>query len=255
MPGGVPAPTLFLSQIVAGTVLVIGLWPLARGLAAKTPGRAAAVIGFVLLVFGVNGLIEAKKFTSFLDGGIGSAAAFYISLAIFVGGAEGMLFGSTGQPAGLPHRSWSGWTWRSAVAWIGWPVVWTFFGMCIAPIVVPYYRAGIAGLRIPPMDVVIEMQLIRSALFLAASLPFIALWKGTRRGLWLTLGLAHAFTVGLYGLVGATFLPMALRATHAVEMTCDGFAYAGLLVVLFGAPAPSVADATPALHDPRPQPL
>lgn len=254
-PGGASAQTLFLSQLAAGAVLVIGLWPLARSLAAPVAVRAAMLAGFLFLILGVNGTIEAKKFTNFLDAGIGSSLVFYISLSVFVGAAAGILFGGAGEPSGLPHRGWPAWTWRAAVAWLGWPVIYFFFGMCVAPIVVPYYNAGIAGLRIPSLDVVFETQLIRSAVFLASSLPLVALWKGSRRGLWLALGLAHAFTVGLYGLVGATFLPMVLRITHSVEITGDSFAYAGLLVLMFGMPAAKTTPAAQPVRNPQPQAL
>lgn len=249
MPGGISAQALFLTQIGAGVVLVVGLWPLARSLTAPAVLRAVALIAFLLLAFGVNGIIEAKKFTSFLDRGIGTAVVFFVCIAVLVGTAVGLLFGSDGQPAGLPHRNGPAWTWRAGAAWLGWPVIYFFFGMCVSPIVVPYYNAGVAGLRIPPMSVIITTQLIRSPIFLVTSVLFVALWKGSRRNLWLTLGLAHAFTIGLYGLVGATFLPMVLRVTHSVEMTCDAFAYAGLLVLLFTAPAVSRTAPAASLTD------
>ncbi|MGA2569574.1 MAG: hypothetical protein ABSF23_03575 [Terracidiphilus sp.] len=255
LPSGVSVQALFLTQLAAGVVLVAGLWPLARSLAAPPALRTAAFVAFLFFAFGVNGMIEAKKFTSFLDAGIGSAAVFYVCVAAFVGTAVGLLFGSAGQPSGLPRRNWVAWTWRVAAAWLGWPVIYFVFGMCVGPIVVPYYNAGVAGLRIPSMSVVIAIQLIRSPIFLLFTLPFVALWKGSRRGLWLALGIAHAFTIGLYGLVGAIFLPMVLRVAHTVEMTCDAFAYAGLLVLLFAAPAAKGVPAAPPLQDPPPQSL
>jgi hypothetical protein len=230
---GASVQSMLLAQLGAGLVLVIGLWPLARSLAAPPMARAASFVAFLLLAFGVNGMIEALKFTSFLDAGIGIAVVFYICVAVFLGTAVGLCFGSSGQAAGLPHRSWTAFTWRIVAAGLSWPVIYFFFGMCIAPIVTPYYRAGIAGLRIPPLHVVIEAQLLRSILFLVATLPFVALWKGSRRNLWLALGIAHAFTVGLYGIAGGPFLPTILRVTHGIEMTCDAFAYAAVLVLLF----------------------
>ena len=243
MPGNSTPQTMFLAQLVAGLVLVVGIFPLARGLAASTPLRAVAVGSFILLALGVNGMIEAKKFTHFLDNGIASVSVFYGFLAVFLGVALGFFFGAPSPAAGLPHRSWQAWIPRVAAVWLAWPVIYFFFGMCVAPIVVPYYNAGIAGLRIPPLSTILVVQLVRSVIFLAASLPFIALWKGSRRSLWLTLGLAHAFTVGVYGLAGATFLPMILRVSHSLEITGDSFAYAGLLVLLFAAPAAATASA------------
>jgi hypothetical protein len=256
MPGNTSAQTLFLMQFVAGLVLVVGLVPLARGLAASAPLRAVAVGSFILLALGVNGMIEAKMFTHFLDNGIASASVFYVVLAALLGAAFGWSFGAQQPPVGLPHRSWLAWIPRVAAVWLAWPVIYFFFGACVSPIVVPYYNAGIAGLRIPPLSVILSVQLVRSVIFLAASLPFIALWKGSRRGLWLTLGLAHAFTVGLYGLVGATFLPMILRVSHSVEIAGDSFAYAGLLVLLFAPPAAANASARTVGSAPlQPQPL
>jgi hypothetical protein len=83
------------------------------------------------------------------------------------------------------------------------------------------------------MLTIIELQMIRSVVFLACSLPLIALWKGTRRHLWIALGLAHAVVVGLYGLTSTTFLPRILRVTHGVEILADSFVYTGVLVSLF----------------------
>ena len=193
-------------------------------------------------------------FTHFLDHGIAAATVYYVLLAVFVGTALGWLFGAPRPPVGLPHRRWLAWTPRVAAVWLAWPVIYFFFGMCVSPIVVPYYHAGIAGLRIPSMSVIVAVQLIRSPIFLVSTLPFVALWKGSRRGLWLTLGVAHAFTVGLYGLVGATFLPMVLRIAHSLEIAGDSFAYAGLVVLLFAAPAAKAAPAA-AIQEPSPPPL
>jgi hypothetical protein len=121
---------------------------------------------------------------------------------------------------------------RLVAAWFAFPVIYLVFGMCVAPIVLPYYR-GISFLHIPPMLTIIELQMIRSVVFLACSLPLIALWKGTRRHLWIALGLAHAVVVGLYGLTSTTFLPRILRVTHGVEILADSFVYTGVLVSLF----------------------
>jgi len=237
MPGGVTAESMFAAQLAAGVVLVVGLYPLARGLAARGIVRVGVVAGFLLLALGLNGVIEARCFTHFLDQGAGAAIVFDVSLAAILGMAVGLCFGSAGEPFRLARRTWSAWMVRAGAVWIGWPLIYFLFGMCIAPIVTPYYRAGIAGLRIPSSVLTIfGIQMIRSVVFLASSLPLVALWKGSRRGLWLTLGLAHACTVGLYEIAGATYLPTILRVVHSVEMTCDAFAYAGLLVLLFTAP-------------------
>ncbi|HUB50881.1 MAG TPA: hypothetical protein VL986_01855 [Terracidiphilus sp.] len=245
IPHGTTMQAMFLAQLLGGAVLVVGLYPLARGLAARPLMRAAMIAAFLLFALGANGLIEIKLFTHFADAGMASSIVVYVLLAALVGGAVGFCFGARGDTAGLATHALSSATRsmpsllaRVGAAWLAWPFIYFFFGMCVAPIVVPYYKAGIAGLQLPQsMAFLFGIQLIRSVLFLATSLPFIAYWRGSRRGLWLALGMAHAFTIGLYGLIGTTFFPMVLRIAHSAEITCDSFAYAGLLVLLFSAAA------------------
>jgi hypothetical protein len=288
-PNAGPAYIQVLGSLAGGLVLVAGMWPLAQHMAAALSLRAFRLSGFLFLVLGVNGTLEARIFTNFLDRGISGPIIFYLIQAVMVGALLGF-FGTDEEPTALAPavpgflypegnapdspQSTSGTLQtvshsasatdsprfganvqarhllgkhsdhrfialigRGAAAWLGWPVIYLFFGMCISPIVVPYYRAGIAGLRIPPMSIILQLQLIRSIVFLAASLPLMTMWKGSRRNLWLALGLAHAAVVGLYELIGATFLPLVLRITHSFEITADSFAYAGLLVLLFTAPS------------------
>lgn len=59
--------------------------------------------------------------------------------------------------------------------WLAWPLIHFAFGTLIAPIVMPYYNAGIAGLRIPAPGTIVAVQMIRGLVFLAASLPDCAL--------------------------------------------------------------------------------
>lgn len=236
-----PLEMQIILMICGGLVLVVGVWPLARGLAASAPVRAVAIIAFLFLVLGVNNVLEARLFTHLLDGGVTPSVVYYAVQAIVVGVALGTLFGAPGKGAGLAPRTWRAWTGKALTAWLAWPVIYLSFGMCIAPIVTPYYNAGIAGLRIPPLPAIVELQLFRSVIFLAVSSLLMALWKGSRRGLWLTLGLTHATVVGLHELVAATFLPMVLRITHGIEITADSFVYAGLLVWLFSAATTAAA--------------
>jgi hypothetical protein len=246
IPGSAPAAQQLAAQLCAGVLLVLGLYPLARRLAGSFVIRSVALGGFLFLALGVNGTIEARMFTHLLDNEMAATAIYYAMLALLLGSALAWCFGAAEPPAGLPRRGWMAWSGRVSAAWLAWPVIYFFFGMCVSPVVIPYYRSGSLGLHIPPLGAIFAVQLVRSAIFLASSLPFLALWRGSRRGSWLALGLAHAFVVGIYGLTGATFLPWVLRVAHGVEMTADSFAYAGLLVLLFRAPEPR-AKATRAI--------
>ncbi len=225
-----------LYLLLSGAVLVLGLWPLAQGLAGPAVTRAGALFNFLLLALAVNTMIESSVFTTMMEGARKSTAVYYLCLVVFVGGAMGMLFGEKGARAGLRQMAGLDWLGRGLIAWLCWPVIYFIFGMCVAPIVTPYYRS-IPWLHIPSLGTIVGTQLVRSVIFLASSLPLVALWKGSRRGLWMTLGLAHAATVGLFGLAGATFFPMSMRVAHGLEITGDSFAYAGMLVLLFSGAA------------------
>lgn len=237
--------THLLLALVAGTSLVLGIFPLARRLTGPFALRWIALGSFVFLALGVNTMIEVSVFGNSSGGGVAAEAVLYFVQAVFLGATVPVFFGTDEMASGLPHRGWIDWTGRGIAAWVGFPVIYFVFGLCVAPIVIPYYQAGVAGLHIPPLPSILQTQLLRSAVFLASSLPLIALWKGSRRELWLTLGLAHSVTVGIFGLVQATFMPGVLRVVHSVEIAADSFAYAGLLVLLFRI-AGSSAVASPA---------
>jgi hypothetical protein len=227
-----PATVRMLLALAAGAVLVAGLFPMVRGLAGGAATRMAAMINFLLLALALNTMIEASFFSTIQNGAISADGVYYACLVALTGGALGLLFGDRAGGAGLRHAGVVDWIGRGLIAWLSWPVIYFVFGMCVAPVVMQYYKA-LSWLRIPPVGTIIGIQLVRSLIFLASSLPLIALWKGSRQGLWLSLGLAHAAAVGWFGLVQATFFPMAMRVAHTLEITADSFAYAGLLVVLF----------------------
>ena len=235
-PGNPTVSSMVLLGILSKVVLVAGLYPLARGLAGSTGQRVAAWIAFLALATGLNTMIEASIFTNYVERALPAVAVMYAAEALLLGGALGFLFGHDEPASGLGHRDWPGWMVRGVAAWLAFPVVYLIFGIVVAPVVSPYYRAGVAGLHIPPLPIILETQLVRSAIFLAASLPLIALWEGSRKALWLCLGLAHATVTGLYGLVGNAFFPPVLRITHGLEITADSFVYAAVLVLLFTRP-------------------
>jgi hypothetical protein len=247
-----PPAVRLVAFLVAGAALVLGLYPLARGLAASRAALAAVIGFFLFLAFGINSIIETVALTNAFDGAVLGITLMYAVQVLAVAAALGICFGQPGRPAGFPGRSWLTWTGRGLIAWLAWPVIYFFFGLCVAPIVIPYYLGGVLhGIHIPPVSTLFAVQLLRSMIFLASSLPLIALWKGSRRSLWLALGLAHAVAVGIYVMVSWTAAPGVLRITHSAEITCDSFAYAGLLVLLFSAPA--AAAAIPAASRQEPQ--
>jgi hypothetical protein len=118
IPGQTSVATQLLLQLAGGAVLVLGLYPLARGLSASAAVRSVALGAFLFFALGVNGTIEGKFFTHFFDGKVAAAAVYYSFLALLVGATLGWLFGRREPPAGLPHRSPLAWAGRTAAAWL-----------------------------------------------------------------------------------------------------------------------------------------
>lgn len=250
MPGNTSPTTQMLAAFLGYGVLAAGLAPLARGLAGTPLSRTGAIICFLVVTLGINTMIEAFFFTTLLDNGIASSIVMSLVPSILIGCAVGLSFGGIGQRAGLRTVGFPGILGRGVIAWIGWPITYLAFGMCVAPIVTPYYHS-LSFLRIPTIGTLVEVQLVRSVFFMASSLPLIALWSGSRRKLWLTLGLAHFVAVGGYGLISGTFLPTVLRVSHSIEIACDSFVYAGLLVWLFSASKASTTHETGTANQPH----
>ena len=88
------------------------------------------------------------------------------------------------------------------------------------------------GLRQPSQGEMILVLLIRSVLFLLACLPIFVMWKCSIRRLFAALGFALFVLVGFLYMLGAYYMPLAIRLPHTLEILADSFAYAGILVVL-----------------------
>jgi len=245
MPPGFVEQKSTLYSLALCPLVAAGLAPLAAGLSGGFRARWLTVALLVWINMAVNMAIELAIFSTLLaNGGAAFLVLMYAGAAAALGAATAHWFGpSERPPAEVPRRGAAGWTWRIAAAVLAFPVIYLVFGMMVSPIVVERYRAGIAGLVLPPMSVIVSVQILRSALFLAGSAAAIFLWAGTRRGLVLALGWAHLVTVGLYGLLSGYWLPAALRIAHSLEITADSFVYALVIVLLLkrGTTAPERA--------------
>ena len=228
LPGTSPA---FLSMLFGSLVLVVGVVPIASGLGGRFATRWLALGLMLYVATGVNTVVELSIFGT--EGGRRYLLVFYFLCFVATAVAFAGQYGSQQSAPQLPHLGAGQWLWRVAVAWLSFPVIYFLFGLCVAPFVIPIYQAGVAGLHIPPLDVIMRTQLLRSFLFLASSLPVILLWTGSRRRLILALGWAHTAMVGLYGLSQAYFMPPVLRVLHSLEIAADSFVYALILVWLF----------------------
>jgi hypothetical protein len=222
LPSGVDEQSSALISILLCPVLALGLAPLASRISGSYAARSIALAFLAFINLGVNTTIESAIFsTIFAQGGEAFLVLMYVGASAAFGAALARFFGSSAAAPVMPHRTASSWAWRIGVAVLAFPLIYFVFGSAIAPIVMDRYRGGVAGLVLPDMSVILPTQLLRSTLFLLASAPLIFLWTGTRRSLILSLGWAHAVTVGLYGLLSAYWFPAVLRVTHGLEITAD----------------------------------
>jgi hypothetical protein len=261
-PPGVSQSAAVLAFFFASLLLGLALTPLARGIGGTRFERTVAFFFFIFICMGLNATIEILIFTTMLTP---LTAPPFVLSCIFPALAfgAGLSFLAPRDDAQAPTASQRlvnffsaqsppAWLWRIPAAILAFPLAYFIFGAMIAPIVVPTYRAGIAGLVLPPLSTILPVQLVRSTLFLLASLPFLILWKGKRGSLIFSLGLALWFTVGLFGLLQSHQFSMTLRIAHSLEIGADSFAYVALLVLLLSprtvtkpAIAPTVAPMFP----------
>jgi hypothetical protein len=240
-PASVSQQTMFLMFALACPLVGLGLAPLAYGIRGSRPIRWLILALFLFLCLGVNTVIEMRIFTvALINGGAGALVASFLLPAILCA----LLLASIGNTEAknpllsevvgefFSAHSLAGWLWRFILAIFAFPLAYLFFGMMVAPFVLDYYRHGIAGLVLPLMSVILPTQMVRSTLFLIASLPFIVLWKKSRGSLIFSLGLAHWLVVGLFGLVQALWFPPILRIAHSLEIGADSFAYAAAIAFL-----------------------
>jgi hypothetical protein len=248
LPAGTTEQGVFVAMLVGVPLLVIGLTPLVMGLGGTRLQRAIALFTVIFVAVALNTMIEAKIFSNFLKISLGMMCLHYVLPCLFLTLGLVTLFKSAGQPMGIPALTATQWAWRIAAAWLAFPVAYIVFGMCVAPFVTQAYLDGIAGLKLPPMSLILQVQAGRSLLFLASSLPIVMLWAGSRKNLLLAFGLAEATMVGIHGLAQAYWLPTVLRVGHSIEITFDSFAYIAVLVFLFAAKEKKPAEIPSAAH-------
>lgn len=236
LPGQTYSPAL---NFVGSLLLAACLAALARHVHESRTARWLILAVFTYVCFGVNNQIEALVFTTI--GGTGPMLVLLLLPCLAGCGAAVTLIQTPVPSVPLTtvftDRPVTAWWWRVLLAWLAFPVIYYVFGMLVSPLVIDAYRHGLFGLVLPEQRVVIAAVSLRSLLFLAATVPILRTWSGSRRGLVFALGGALFVMVGAYGLVVGTWLPATLRIVHGLEILADSAVYAWVLVALLVARA------------------
>jgi hypothetical protein len=239
-PGADPhaASRLFL---LVTPLLGVSLVPLARHTTGSRLLRGLTLSFLIFIALGVTAVLEMRIFlTVYAHGGAIVGILNVVLPALLCGFGLSLLLppdqpkSSASQKiaAFFTARSFISWAARFVLAVLAFAVIYFFFGMIVAPFVVPFYRAGVLGLVLPPFAVILPVLFIRSVLFLLACSPFVVLWTRSRLSLILSLGFAFWFLTGLFGLLQVSFWPAVMRIAHSLEIGADSFAYAATLVFL-----------------------
>jgi len=240
--------TLGLCLILGSLALGLGLAPLARRLRGTFAVRSLALAGLCYICLGVNTPIEAAIFTSL--GGMTAIPVFSILPCLLFGVMMALLFRPVEQGSSFlsdARRFFEGrtpgqWAGRLAAAVCAFPLIYWTFGLMIAPWVRPYYEQGQFGLALPSATVIVLVQLLRGALFLAAALPILVLWSGPQRQRILSLGLAFYVLVGLFSMIQTYWLAPTLLILHSLEIFVDSMVYALVLAPLLAYGGKAKAD-------------
>jgi len=246
VPGGATGSAAHILGVLGALLMALSLAFLARVLRGSPTQRFLVLAAFTYVVFGLSNQIEASIFTTF--GGTRAMVLFFVFPAVAGAFAAAALVrrpeAQLAEAAtAWPERSALSWSWRVLAAWLAFPVIYVFFGMLVAPIVVPFYQQQ-DYLSLPGWGTMLPVVLLRSALCLAVTLPLLARWSGSRRRLVWGLGLVLWAMMGLIGLATTTFLPPVMRVAHSLEILGDSMVYAWVLAALFVPKAPALARET-----------
>lgn len=223
-------------------ILVIGLALIARMIRGNYWIRWLSLSSFLFISFGVNNTIEDSIYSS-TEGLLLMIPILFLPCILLTAAAT-LLFQPLPGNSGHIETTTRFFVGRTSIEWLGrivaaigsFPLVYFVFGLVVSPVVVDYYRQGAADLVLPDVGTILVVQILRSLLFLIASLPVLTLWSGSKRQLILRLGLAFSVLGATFEIVLAYQLPTVLRLTHSIEILIDSLVYAWLLVTLLVQP-------------------
>jgi hypothetical protein len=233
IPGADPAGQ-FKMLVVAAPLLALALVPLTRGLHGSWKRRGVALSVLLFVAVGPNTMIEVRVFSTVLNGSPWAASLYSLLPCVLMALVLTKHAASQKATRAVRRLSTAGWAGRLLLAWLAFPAGYWLFGIIAAPTNIAYYTARPEmGFLIPPPLVIVQTQLLRGALLLAATLPGVLLWGKSRRQFIIAMGSAQAVAIGIFPLLQATFMPLILRLVHCLEITANAFLFAAVVAFLF----------------------
>lgn len=248
MPAGASMSVLMPLMLLSGVVISILLGECLQRLYARYWQRLlSAWLCSYLLYYALNTL-DGLLFTPMANMSSGFVTNLFPALAtaavvalLWRPRAEDV---AAGVP-GLAGRGAGGWAWRLALAWLAYVPIYYLMGRIVEPFIMHYYEdpsLGL-GLTVPALPTLLAMQVLRGALFLAAVLPIIMAWKGSRAGLWGWTTALIFVQIAATLVFQAYWYPLGLRIPHTLELLADSAIQAGVYVLLLARASAAVPAA------------
>jgi hypothetical protein len=238
-PGSLAADAKWILDLAGAILLASCLVPLAAGIRGSTGDRWLILAGFTYVCLGVNNQLEGATYSTI--GGTAANLVFFILPCFAIAAAAVVLVkpphGARLVTTVFTDRPPRRWWWRAVAAVVAFPVIFFIFGALAFPLVADTYAQPESALVVPGPLAVLRTVFVRSLFFLVATAPVLMTWARSRRCLVLVLSGGFFVMVGAVGLIGAHWLPPAMRMVHAVEILADSVVYSWLLVALL-APKP-----------------
>jgi len=239
VPAGADMRIMAQLSLVGSLLLTLGMAAVARRLRGGVLFRGLLVGLLVYACLGVANALEAAVFTKV--GGVGFLMLSFAIACLPQGLIISALFKGSGEPLTLGGLVRELRTRQLCIVccgtWLAFPLSYFVFGVPVGWVVRDTYAAQAYGLVLPSLGMVIGLQLLRGLIILPFALAVLGAWSPsrTRSRLWV-LGFALTAALGLFGLVQAHWMPIALRSLHSLEILADSLLYLFIAMRLLALP-------------------
>ncbi len=224
--------------LVGSLLLASGWYYLTKGIGGSKKERILISLLFILTGFSIGVTIESAIYSD-IDSYHLSIILLLLPMILYAIIAS-IITDTKKLPQSFSDRirsyfkAWSKNVWLKKIllSIISFPIIYFVFGIIASPFVTDYYSKLVGGLQLPDPGTIIGVQLIRSILFLAITIPIIINWTSTKTQLIISLTMAHFVMVFAYDIYLAIVMPFELVIIHGIEIMADSFVYSFILVNL-----------------------
>ena len=238
--GGMPTPYLFpLFLIYAAMAFVLA--KMKKNLNVRKRGAFLIIFAFHYFIVSFLPELEGKIYLpdfpfvpTLISGFI--QALVVVLLIFFLWKQEDNPEAEAGQQirSYFSSRSVMSWVWRFFLVWLLFYVLTMIIGIVAYPFTKPYLDDAMntLGMVIPSMGTLLLITQFRSLIYILVTLPFIILWKSSKKELFLYLALINVIQYPLLGDGLAYWWPVMYRLTDGIVLVLQVTIMSWLYVTL-----------------------